>query len=321
VGPDNLLKILSDGEFHSGEEIGLALGVSRAAVWKQLQKLEALELSLESVKGRGYRLPGGIELLAADALREYLPASKAALADRVEIFSQLDSTNAEAARRIAAGSAQGYCCVAEQQTAGRGRRGRQWLSPFARNLYLSLVWEFQNGAAALEGLSLSVGVAVLRAVKSLGVEGVSLKWPNDILLDGKKLAGILLEMQGDPSGLCQVIIGVGLNLDLQRVDTASITQPWADLSGFGLSRNQLLASILVELHQVMAEFAVAGFAGHREEWCASDAYAGRLVAVQLGDNWVSGIAKGVDSGGGLVVDVEGECRTFHGGEVTLRGNG
>ncbi|MBD2859312.1 bifunctional biotin--[acetyl-CoA-carboxylase] ligase/biotin operon repressor BirA [Spongiibacter sp. KMU-158] len=313
-----LIALLADGEFHSGEELGEVLGVSRTAVWKQLQKLSALGLELESVKGRGYRLEGGLELFSPAALRSFLPEGKSGLVDQLNIFLQTDSTNSEAAKQIAKASAHGYCCVAEQQTAGRGRRGRQWLSPFGRNLYLSKVWEFEHGASALEGLSLSVGLAVLRALRGLGVSDLGLKWPNDILLGGKKLAGILLEMQGDPAGVCQVIIGIGVNLDMRFTDTSDIDQPWADLTAFGLSRNQVLAAVLLHLEETMLEFAGQGFAAHRDEWRKFDIFAGAEVSVQLGENWLLGVADGVERDGALAVVIDGERRLFHGGEVSLR---
>ncbi len=314
-----LLALLADGEFHSGEELGEALGISRAAVWKQLQKLSAFGLEFESLKGKGYRLSGALELFDLASLSGFLSEGERYLLDDLEIFQQIDSTNTQAAKRILQGGAHGYCCVAEQQLGGRGRRGRQWLSPFGRNLYFSKVWEFESGASALEGLSLSVGLAVLRALQSLGVEGLGLKWPNDVLLGGKKLAGILLEMQGDPAGLCQVIIGIGVNLDMRHTDTSSIDQPWADLSAYGLSKNQVLATLLLSLHDVMTEFVVGGFGVHREEWGRHDIFSGREVAVRLGENWLSGQAQGVESDGALVVMIDGERRLFHGGEVSLRG--
>lgn len=314
-----LIQLLADGQFHSGEELGELLGVSRAAVWKQLQKLAPLGLELESVKGRGYRLPGGLELFDPEKIAAALPDNRKALAATLEIFPRTESTNNEAARRILQGGAHRYCCVAEQQLAGRGRRGRPWLSPFGRNLYFSKVWEFDDGAAALSGLSLSVGLAVLRALQGLGVSGLGLKWPNDVLLDGRKLAGILLEMQGDPAGQCQVVIGIGVNLDMRYSDVSAIGQPWSDLSAYGLSRNRVLAALLVSLAEVMEEFVAAGFGAHREQWGRYDVFAGDEVAVQLGGNWQYGRALGVEADGALVVEVGGERRLFHGGEVSLRG--
>ena len=315
-----LLAILADGEYHSGEELGAQLGVSRAAVWKQLHKLEALELPVESIKGRGYRLVGGVDLLDAVIIRALLPAAIVPSLGEFDIFQLIASTNDAAADAIRDGRGQNYCCLAEQQTAGRGRRGREWRSPFARNIYLSMVWEFQSGAAALEGLSLSVGLAVVRALSALGVTGTGLKWPNDVLHDNKKLAGILLEMQGDPAGLCQVIVGVGVNVNLHGCDTASINQPWTDLQAImgDVDRNILASTLIAELLRVQAEFTQDGFFNLRKEWCQLDVFAGKAVRVQLGDNFVEGLARGVDRSGGLVLETEDGERVFRGGEVSLR---
>lgn len=312
--------MLADGAFHSGEELGAAMGVSRAAVWKQLQKLEELQLTLESQKGRGYRIEGGLDLLSLEAIRSALPEQSRHIVDRLTILPQTESTNTEAAQRILSGDAHGICLVAEQQTAGRGRRGRQWLSPFARNLYFSVVWEFSSGAAALEGLSLCVGVAVARALRRLGAESPSLKWPNDVLLDGRKIAGILLEMQGDPAGICQVIIGVGLNVRMGGVDVSAIDQPWADLAsaGIGAPRSAVLAAVLDELYQALLVYGEKGFARFHEEWSELDAFRDREVAVTLGEKRIIGRARGVEANGGLVIDTELGRRVFHGGEVSLR---
>ena len=198
-----LLKLLGDGRFHSGEELGAALGISRSAVWKRLQGLESeFGLEVQSVRGRGYRLAE--PLVAIDPQRVRAPWP-------LDVLFSVDSTNAEVMRRLDAGAATPFAVVAERQTAGRGRRGRAWVSPFGANLYCTLGISVRGGPKELEGLSLVVGLAVVRAIQSLGIAGVGLKWPNDILLDGKKLAGILLELTGDPADLCSVAIGIGIN--------------------------------------------------------------------------------------------------------------
>lgn len=320
VDSEKLLAVLADGEFHSGENIGAALGISRTAVWKQLHKLEGLGLAIESIKGRGYRLLGGVSLLDAERIRVALAVHSLPGRDNFELLSVVDSTNSHA-MRMAGERGHGYFCLAEQQTGGRGRRGRHWQSPYGRNIYLSMVWEFQTGAAALEGLSLSVGLALARVLARRGVVDVGLKWPNDVLVDGAKLAGILLEMQGDPSGLCQVIVGVGVNLDMTGVDTTEITQAWVDLKSLAgdVDRNQFAADLVVELNGVLAGFRGAGFAAFREEWLALDVYRDRDVALQLGENYCYGVARGVDAAGGLIVDLDGgERKVFMGGEVSLR---
>ena len=196
-----LLSILSDGEYHSGDALGRRLGVSRTAIWKQLKKIGDLGVVLESVKGKGYRLPGGLDLLDPATINKSLTPLASEMLSTLDVFEVVDSTNVIALSRAMEG-AHGYLCTAEQQTAGKGRRGKVWASPYASSLYISAVWEFPSGAAALEGLSLAVGVAVVDALTQAGLENVQLKWPNDILCGGRKLAGILLEVAGDLSGPC-----------------------------------------------------------------------------------------------------------------------
>lgn len=320
MADNKLIELLADGEFHSGEEVGALLGVSRTAVWKQVKKLESLGLALESKKGRGYRVVDGLSLLSAEAIRSALPAGVSESLPVLDIFQVVDSTNTVAAAKAPGVPGYRYLCLAEQQTAGRGRRGRVWQSPFGRNVYLSLVWQFSSGAAALEGLSLSIGVAVVRALRDAGAGEAQLKWPNDVLYHGKKIAGILLEMQGDPAGICQVIIGVGANLDLRGASTAEIGQPWNDLySVVGkVDRNRFVALLVTHLINVLEEFSRSGFAQLREEWGALDAYRGQEVAIHLGEQMLIGCAQGVDESGGLKVDIDGSRRVFRGGEISLR---
>lgn len=314
--PDALLNLLRDGEFHSGESIGLVLGVSRAAVWKKLQKFDALGLRLESVKGKGYRLLDVVDSLDA----EVIAAGLASIS--VEVFQELDSTNAELLRRLASGDvASGAVVVAEQQTAGRGRRGREWVSPFAKNLYFSTVWNFSGGAQALDGLSLVVGLSVVEALEALGVQGAGLKWPNDVLLDNKKLAGVLLEIAGDATGFCQVVIGVGLNVNMAMGESHGITQAWTSLQqsmGEVLDRSQVLNALLQRLMKNIARFEAEGLAPFTAAWLRYDAFMEKEVAVALGERQILGVAKGITAAGLLKVDVAGELQTFNGGEVSLR---
>jgi len=318
-----LLDTLADGQFHSGEELGELLGVSRTAVWKQLQKLQELtDLSLESIKGRGYRLVGGLELLDAKRITAVLSPDAQPLLSALNILDQVDSTNHLAMVEAQAGAGRGYTVTAEQQTAGRGRRGRAWVSPFGRNIYSSTVWEFDGGAAALEGLSLAVGVAAVKALRAVGLADAQLKWPNDVVWHGRKLAGILLEMTGDASGRCQVTVGVGINVAMTGSHSAeSINQPWVDVqsaAGIAVSRNELLGRLLSELLPMLAQFEQAGFSRFRQQWLELDCMAGKAVTVHLGEEVVAGIAAGVDEGGALLVDTPSGRQSFRGGEVSLR---
>ncbi|MEO0443550.1 MAG: bifunctional biotin--[acetyl-CoA-carboxylase] ligase/biotin operon repressor BirA [Pseudomonadota bacterium] len=313
-----LIQLLSDGEFHSGEEVGQHLGVSRTAVWKQLQKLSAYGLEVQSQKGKGYRLSAPLELLDADAIQQSLNPIFSKELITIEVLVDTDSTSDCAMARVkAGGSAHGYCCFAEYQRKGRGRRGRQWQSPFGRNLYFSLVWEFEGGATVLEGLSLVMGLAIVRALSALGVEGLLLKWPNDILLNKKKLGGILLEMAGDPAGHCQVVIGVGLNMAMSA-NQPDIDQPWSNLPAWlNPSRNALAAAVINAMARILIDYADSGFASYREQWQQFDAFLGQRVRLSAGDQVQEGIAVGVADNGAIILEVEGQRQLAHGGELSL----
>ncbi|MBT4520741.1 MAG: bifunctional biotin--[acetyl-CoA-carboxylase] ligase/biotin operon repressor BirA [Halieaceae bacterium] len=317
-----LLPLLADGNFHSGQDLAKAIGVSRTAVWKQLAALEQLGVEVESVKGRGYRIPGGLDLLQELAVRGNLNQRANTLIGEFALHEVIDSTNAEIMRRLELGEAGGLVCTAEQQTAGRGRRGRQWVSPYGRNLYVSLAWEFTQGAAALEGLSLAVGVAVAQALASCGLPGVQLKWPNDVLYGGAKLGGILLEMVGDAAGVCHVVVGVGLNVNMPSGSAGEIDQIWTDVSTMAGAdcpgRNVLLAALLNELLPLVADYETTGFSVWREHWQSRDAYYGQSVILSAGSNVQAGVAQGVDERGALLLDTAAGRQVIYGGEVSLR---
>jgi BirA family biotin operon repressor/biotin-[acetyl-CoA-carboxylase] ligase len=316
-----LIKVMADGNFHSGEDLGQVMSVSRAAVWKQIRKIEGMGLAVESVKGRGYRLVGGVDLLDQDLILAGLSSEAGLLVSELDVRDVVDSTNVQALSRALQGPSSGYVCTAEQQTAGRGRRGKPWLSPYAGSIYLSIVWEFVGGAVALEGLSLATGVVVVESLRRLGLEGVQLKWPNDLLCDGHKLAGILLEMTGDAAGPCQVVVGIGLNVTMSSDLGARIDQPWVDMNtvaGKRQSRNQLLITLLNALLPMLASYESEGFSAYKGRWQKLDAFSEQQVLVSLGREVVSGVAMGVDSTGALKVKTPSGMRHFNGGEVSLR---
>lgn len=317
---ERLIGLLSDGQFHAGNEMGSLLGVSRAAVWKQIQKLEELGLDVQSVKGKGYRLSQPLELLDANQIRAALDPAASDLLRSLDIHTQTGSTNDIAMSMAASGAASGSICMAERQTAGRGRRGRQWVSPFGVNIYLSCVWEFFNGAAALEGLSLATGVAVADALQSLGVHGVSLKWPNDVLLREGKIAGILLEMTGDPTGRCQVVLGIGINHRMPPALAATIEQKWTRLEDDhpGISRNVLAAMTISKLLLMLQTFQTEGFTPFLSRWQVLDSYKGKHVVIKTGAADLEGVADGVDETGGLRLLTASGLQIMKGGEVSLR---
>lgn len=316
-----LLEILADGQFHSGEALGTFLGVSRAAIWKQLQGLRTFGVELQAVRGRGYRLAHPLELLDADTLRCHLPVSVRAQIPHIEIATELDSTNSHLKHHALNGAPSGAVCLAEMQRAGRGRLGRTWVSPFACNLYLSLLWRFNAGPATLAGLSLMAGVAVVRALGNYIPEGLGLKWPNDVQCHGCKLAGVLIELAGESSGPSHAVIGVGLNVRMPETSAAEITQPWTDLArclGDTPSRNVLAAAILEALIVALGVFENEGMAAFLEPWRDYDVMAGRNVQLHLPGSIIEGLARGIDDNGALMLQVGDEMRRYASGEISVR---
>ena len=261
------------------------------------------------------------ELLDRGAVQTSLTPEAAGLMQEFILLDVIDSTNAELMRRLQAGAGGGLVCVAEQQSAGRGRRGRQWVSPFASNLYLSLTGDFPGGAATLEGLSLAVGVAVAEALETFGLRELQLKWPNDILLAGSKLGGVLIETNGNAADSCQAVVGVGVNVCMPRSPAADIDQDWTDVTtalGRNPGRNRLLGAMLNRLLPLMVEYGETGFAHWRERWLSRNAFAGCAVVVHSGGQQVAGTMEGVDDSGALLLRAGDTIQTVHGGEVSLR---
>ncbi|WP_339530065.1 bifunctional biotin--[acetyl-CoA-carboxylase] ligase/biotin operon repressor BirA [Pseudomonas mucidolens] len=311
-----LLKLLKDGQFHSGEALGAALGVSRSAVWKQLQHLETeLCLPIHKVRGRGYQLASPLVLLDADEIAANAPSA----AWPVYLSESIDSTNAQALRLIDAGIAAPFLVLAEQQAAGRGRRGRKWVSPLAQNIYYSLVLRIEGGLRQLEGLSLVVGLAVMQTLRESGVQAAGLKWPNDVLVGQKKIAGILLELVGDPADICHVVLGIGINVNMQSAD--DVDQQWTSVqleTGAPVNRNHLIAKLGLQLQHYLDRHRASGFAALQEEWELNHLWQGRPVSVIAGLNQVDGLVLGIDGQGALRLSVDGVEKVFSGGELSLR---
>lgn len=313
-----LLKLLQDGRFHSGEALGAALGVSRSAIWKQLQCLEAeLGLPVHKVRGRGYRLANPLLLLDESALS----ADPSCRGWPVSVVQSVDSTNAEALRRLQGRQEPPFIVLAERQTSGRGRRGRAWVSPFGENLYYSLALRIDGGMRQLEGLSLVVGLALLQTLRAAGVVGAGLKWPNDLLVDGRKVAGILLELSGDPADVCHVVIGIGVNVNMLASDRTNIDQPWTSMRtelGLCVDRNELVCELNRQLSRYLDMHLKEGFAALLDEWQANHLWQGRTVMLTTGAEPVEGVVLGVDRTGAIRLRVAGVERHFSGGELGLR---
>jgi len=320
-----LLQILSDGEFHSGTTLAAQLELSRSAIWKQLNGLEALGIETIAVSGKGYRLHNAIELLDKAHIIDLLPISIRQQISVFETHDQIDSTNSHlSALAHKQPESTGVICLAEQQTAGRGRRGRQWVSPFGSNIYLSLLCQFQQGPGSLSGLSLAVGVAVIKALKKHHIEGVGLKWPNDIYWQQKKLGGILIEVSGESNGPCSAVIGLGLNLYLPEQQAMTIEQDWVDLRQISaisqqLSRNQLQATLIEQLFNVSLQYNEQSFAQYRDEWRLYDCMRGQQVSLFMGNQQIDGTVEGINDEGLLLLKTpQGQVKGFASGEVSFR---
>jgi BirA family biotin operon repressor/biotin-[acetyl-CoA-carboxylase] ligase len=315
-----LLRLLADGEFHSGEDMARQLGMSRASVHNALHDVAQFGVLLHSVRGRGYRLSRPLCWLDKDRILAEIGDARAVL--DLQILDHATSSNALLLKAASQGAASGSVMAVEWQSAGRGRLGRTWHASLGEALTFSLLWRFESGLAALSGLSLAVGVAMMRALRELGVEDAGLKWPNDVMLPSGKLAGILLEAQGDMLGPSAVVIGIGLNLSAPA-DAGKIGQAAGDLSACGVppsQRNKVLAILLKHLVSVLREFSAHGFTALHKEWERSQIHASRPVEIMMPDGKrIEGVALGVTDEGALRVETAEGLREFHSGEVSLRG--
>lgn len=315
-----VLKQLADGDFHSGEALARAHQVSRGSVWLSIRELEAMGLGVYKVRGRGYRLPQPLTLLERAAIERHIGANPGRFA--LEIRDVVDSTNSALLERAAAGAPGGAVLVAEWQPGGRGRLGRAWHAGVGEALTFSLLWRFARGAAALSGLSLAVGVALAHALEDEGARAIGLKWPNDVLWRGRKLAGILVELAGDALGPTAAVVGIGVNVRLSEATRTRIGQPAADLDeacGAAPDRSRLLARVLVELDRALRTFAEVGFVQQRAEWLRRHAHQGKRVTLVLPDGTrQSGRAGGVAEDGSFLLATRSGVKRFHSGEITLR---
>lgn len=313
-----ILAALADGHFHSGEALAESLGVTRAAVWKKVHALEKFGLSVFKVPGRGYRLADPLQLLSAETISAALSAGVRERLKGLTVLDVVDSTNTW----LQAQPGEPRVCFAEFQSAGRGRRGRGWVSPFGANLYLSLAWRFDEWPPGFTALGMVTAIAAVRALDSLGVTGVGIKWPNDLIAAGRKLGGVLIDIQGEPPGATRAVIGLGLNVRMPAAAAGEIDQPWMDLAtltdGKAPERNALAAALVESQVAALDEFSARGFAIFGEDWQRLDLVAGRAVALHSHEQTVTGVAAGVDSEGALLLRTPQGVKRFVSGDVSLR---
>jgi BirA family biotin operon repressor/biotin-[acetyl-CoA-carboxylase] ligase len=319
--PQQLLAALASGETLSGSRLAAETGVTRAAIWKQIEALRHRGVPIESAGAAGYRLPWPIQMLDESSVRADLPPAISRRLGALDLYWELDSTSSELQRRGVA--APDFSVVlAETQTAGRGRRGRNWLSPPGLNIYLSCLKRFDAGFASLSGLSLATGVIVLRALHALAMTGPRLKWPNDVLTDDGKLAGILVELSGEYQGPCAAVIGIGLNLRLTPALCEQAAQPVSDLAGLARGappdRNRMVAALIASLVDGLDQFERDGFAAFVDEYSEHDALRGVPLRVSGATGELDGIGAGIDARGALQLQTAAGLHGIDSADVTVR---
>ncbi|MFY2763447.1 bifunctional biotin--[acetyl-CoA-carboxylase] ligase/biotin operon repressor BirA [Arenimonas sp. MALMAid1274] len=304
----------------TGAELARDFGLTRGGVWKRIQSLRAMGVDVQARPGRGYALAQPLSLLDADTLRTQLAGDARAELAGLELVFETDSTNALALRAPVPDRGS-FAWLAERQTAGCGRRGRAWASPLAAHVYLSLARRFDGGVSALQGLSLAVGVTVAEALHGLGYAQVGVKWPNDLLAEGRKLGGILVEIGGEASGPLRVVVGLGINVAMPTAAARDIDQPWCDLAALSPvppSRQDVCVALLDALLPMLARFEREGLAAFLDAWARHDLLAGRAVRVTDAGRDYEGVARGIRADGALRVQLSDGERCFHAGEASLR---
>ncbi|MEL4257725.1 bifunctional biotin--[acetyl-CoA-carboxylase] ligase/biotin operon repressor BirA [Shewanella xiamenensis] len=307
-----ILGLLSSEHFVSGEELATQLGISRAAVSKHVDALEDYGVAIYSVKGRGYKLANPISLIDSARLIQSID-------NRCFYFDEIPSTNGFMLSHTSELKS-GDVCVAEYQSAGRGRRGRTWVSPYGHHLYFSQFWSFPQGMAQAMGLSLVVACSLVEVLKSFGVDNIGVKWPNDIYLNYKKLAGILIEMSGQADSECQLIIGIGVNMAMSEDQGKGIDQPWSDLSSLTDMPNKtdLVIALHKQLNRDIQLFEREGLAAFKTRWQQADLFHGKEIRLLMGENHVDGICRGIDEQGAVLLETADGIQAYIGGEISLR---
>ncbi len=309
----DILAALTDKQFVSGEELAKQAGISRTAISNHISSLEDYGVEIYSVKGKGYKLANPVSLINEEKLTSSTD-------NRCFYFDELPSTNAFLLKHVEELSS-GDICIAEYQSAGRGRRGRNWVSPYGCHLYYSMYWKLEQGMAKASGLSLVVACALVDALKRLGVDDLGVKWPNDIYLNGKKLAGVLIEMSGQPDSECHLVIGVGINISMPQAQGTKIDQAWSDLSEAPSSQEKtnLAIGLQKQLKHDLETFQSEGLDAFLERWKAIDQFYGKKVKLLMGENQINGVCKGIDATGAILLETDKGLIPFVGGEISLRG--
>ena len=323
---------LAAGNFRSGAALAGQFGVSRNAIWKAVHALRALGLAIHAVPHRGYRLASPCEPLEPAAIRAALSRQARSRIRRLEAVWSTESTNAALLARSDVPPQRADVFLAEYQTAGRGRLGRVWLAPPGGSICLSIGWSFPELPQDLAALGLAVGVCALRALRAhvpsgTGHPNLTLKWPNDLILDERKLGGILIELRAESAGPTYIVIGIGINLVLGATlleQVAASGTRAADLASAGADprkRNQLIAALVSEIVEGLARFRDEGLRPFIEEWRTADSLCGRAVTVRTATTSWRGIARGIDASGALLVEGAQGMRRVLSGDISVRAEG
>lgn len=353
-----VIKLLSDGEFRSGEELGNHLNLSRSAVWKLIKQLQHLGIEVETRSGKGYSISNGIQLLNAQIIKNKIETAQLERLASIDVLQTVTSTmdyfdhpelnqeqnilssfhqiNSQQSKtsplpEAAELALKNRVCFAERQTKGRGRLGREWISPFAKNIYLSMLWYFPKDLSELSGLSLAIATAVIKTLKRLNLnvdEEFGLKWPNDVLYKNQKLAGILIELSGENYHISRAVIGVGLNVFMSNSSNSShqkddkIGQPWANVQSIAstpIDRNHLAGDLLNELIKTTMLFEAQGLAPFLDYWRSQDLSFSKPVSILCQGREIQGISRGINVQGNFLLETESqEIKSFSNGDVSLR---
>ena len=301
-----LIDLLSDQKFHSGTQLGAQLHTSRSNVWKMISALKQKGLDIEAVSNKGYRLSTPIELLSHHDITSQLDTHGQSYADHMHIFPTINSTNTFALEQLRKGYRKPMVCFAEEQTAGRGRRGNHWASPFGQNIYCTMVDFLPPDSVDFSSISLCISIAIADCLSHhTANSAIQVKWPNDILCNNQKIAGILIESVTEANAQIPVVIGMGINLNMATNHDPSIEQAWTNLvqhSPQPISRNTLTAQLINHVSKSIDIYKKKGFAAFQPSWQAYDALKNKSIVLKQGTDTISGIARGVSSKGELIIE-------------------
>jgi len=320
-GYTKLLEIISNGNVYSGQDLAASLNVSRTAVWKSIKHLETLGLEIRAIRGKGYQLREKFEFLSKEEISRMMTLQSKKSCKDIGVVFKTNSTNLYLLNQLDSEAIHGSVVFAEYQSEGRGRRNKRWISPIGSGICFSVGWRFEVMPISLGLLSLYMGIAVARSLNSLKIKEVGLKWPNDIITTGHKIGGILLDIRGESTGPLDVIVGVGINYELPKYRLISVDQPIIDVcsvSKKSFSRNMIAASLLSNVLEILHDLQTGANLNLLNEWRQFDYYIGKEATLILPNEKITGILKGVDEQGSLLMLVDGKLLSYRSGEVSLR---